>query len=128
MSDYRTNGNTLSSKQMQAIEALLVSPDATTAAIEAGVCKDTMYRYLKEPAFQTALRETQSAALEYIGVGLLTLAGKALRTLNDAMDNPSATVAVKVRAADAVLSHTLRVKELIDLESRMRSLEGGSKR
>jgi len=41
------------------IEALLTCRDTNTAIKEVGIAKDTLYRWMKEPAFVAALREAQ---------------------------------------------------------------------
>ncbi len=113
----------LTPKQYKAVRALLAAPDVTAAAKDAGVSRDTLYRWMGEPAFVAAVREAEADALAAVSRSLVRLATRAAATLEAAMDTPYAPVTVKVRAADAVLSRLLQVRELVTLEARVRELE-----
>ena len=42
-------------KKRRAVEALLTNPDVTQAAKAAGVSRNTLYRWMKEPDFMVAV-------------------------------------------------------------------------
>jgi phage terminase small subunit len=113
----------LTAKQRKCIEALLTKWDTTQAAAAAGVSRDTLYRWLKGPAFREELQNATRASLEALSRGLVTLGGQALDVLAATLDDPKANQAAKVRAADIILSKILSLRELIDLESRLSALE-----
>lgn len=113
----------LTLKQRKAITALMTQPDTAAAARAAGVSRDTLYRWLAEPAFQSALRKAEAAAIAAVSRSLVRLAERAAATLEGAMSDEAATASVRVRAADAVLGRLLQVRELVDLETRVQELE-----
>ncbi len=113
----------LTLKQRKAVTALLTEPDTTAAAKAAGVSRDTLYRWLAEPAFQAALRDAEAKAIAAVSRSLVRLAERAATTLDGAMTDPAAASSTKVRAADIVLARLLQVRELVDLEARVHDLE-----
>jgi len=114
---------TLSPKQRRTVAALLTEPDTTAAAKAAGVSRDTLYRWLAEPAFQAALRDAEASAIAAVSRSLVRLAERAAATLDGAMTDPAAASSTKVRAADIVLARLLQVRELVALETRVAELE-----
>jgi len=115
-------GENITPRQLQAVESLLVCGDITMAAKAAGVSRPTLYTWMKQPAFSAALRTAEQAALETLTKRLVVLGTKAVATLDSAMDS-SAPLAVRVRAADAVLSRLLQLHERVILEQRVAELE-----
>ncbi len=113
----------LTLKQRKAVTALLTTPDVTTAAKDAGVSRETVYKWMQLPAFQTALHEAEALALAAVSRRLVTLADTATATLEAAMSDTATPAATRVRAADAVLARLLQVRELVTLEERVRELE-----
>ena len=110
-------------RQRKAIETLLTTGSKTEAAKAAGVRRQTIYRWLKQPRFRAALVEAEGEALASLSQALVRLGDKAARTLDQAMDNDDATTSAKVRAADVVLSRLLQLRELVDFEKRLAELE-----
>ena len=49
-----SENQTLTTKQRKALEALLLTGEPTAAATAAGVHRDTIYRWLKQPVFRDA--------------------------------------------------------------------------
>ncbi len=113
----------LTLKQRKAVTALLTTPDVTAAAKDAGVSRETVYKWMRLPAFQTALHEAEAVALATVSRRLVTLADQATLTLEAAMTDITTPAATRVRAADAVLARLLQVRELVTLEERVRELE-----
>ena len=113
----------LTPKQNKAVTALLVMPDVTAAATAAGVSRDTVYKWLRDPAFQAVIRSAEAAALASVSRSLVGLADAAVGSLARAMNDESAPLSIRVRAADAVLGRLLQLRELVILEERVRELE-----
>ena len=113
----------LTAKQRKAVEALLTTGEVAAAAQAAGVSRDTLYRWLKQPAFLAAVREAEARALDDLSRLLVRLGRTATATLAKAMGDPSAPWATRVRAADAALGRLLQLRELATLESRVAELE-----
>lgn len=113
----------LTPKQRKAVEALLTTGEVTAAAQAAGVSKDTLYRWLKQPVFVEAVRVAEARALDDLSRLLVRLGRTAAATLAKAMNDPSTPWATRVRAADASLGRLLQLRELATLESRVTELE-----
>jgi phage terminase small subunit len=117
-----TSGN-LTTKQRKAIEALLLTGDVTAAAREAGVSRESIYRWLRQPVFLGAVREAEAQALDELSRLLVRLGRTAATTLAKAMSEETTPIATRVRAADAVLARLLQLRELATLEARVVELE-----
>lgn len=113
----------LTPKQRKAVEALLVTGDVTSAAREAGVSRESVYRWLKQPLFLEAVRDAEARALDELSRLLVRLGRTAATTLEEAMSAESTPVATRVRAADVVLGRLLQLRELATLETRVAELE-----
>ncbi|MGH2535114.1 MAG: hypothetical protein ACRDJW_22860 [Thermomicrobiales bacterium] len=122
MSTYQTHP-TLSPKQRKAVAALLTAGDVATAAQTAGVTRDTLYRWLKQPLFLEAVRAAEAQALADLSRVLEGLRRTAAGTLAKAMIDAATPAATRVRAADATLGRLLQLRELATLEARVAALE-----
>ncbi len=114
---------TLTSRQRQAIEALLATGDVTIAAQSVGVNRATLYRWMKQSAFVQAVHVAEADAVEDLSRMLVRLGRTAVATLAKAMSDPATPPATKVRAADATLTKLLQLRELATLEQRVAMLE-----
>jgi transposase-like protein len=114
---------TLTPRQRKAVEALLATGEVAAAAREVGVSRDTLYRWLKQPLFVEAVRETEARALDELSRLLVRLGRTATATLAKAMSDPATPAATRVRAADVTLSRLLQLRELATLEARVQALE-----
>jgi hypothetical protein len=118
-----SENRTLSTKQRKALEALLHSGDASHAAAEAGIARDTLYRWLRQPLFVAVLREAEAQAIDEISRVLIRLSKSAVGTLAQAMAEREGAIGPRIRAADITLSRLLQVRELAVLEDRLTALE-----
>jgi transposase-like protein len=110
-------------KQRKAIESLLLTGVVATAADAAGVTRNTLYRWLQQPAFRAALREAEAGAIDEVVRVLSRLSRSAVGTLAQAMAERDAPISPRIRAADITLSRLLQVRELTVLEDRLTALE-----
>lgn len=114
----------LSAKQKRAIAALLTAGNVRGASKIAHVGERTLFRWMGEECFARALQQAGDDALAAT-VRALTDAGTvAVLTLRGIMARPGAKDSDKRGAADAILSHMLRVRELAEIERRLAVLEG----
>jgi hypothetical protein len=113
----------LGSKKEGAILALLSQRSIEDAARVAGVGPRTLYRWMKEPAFDAAYRDGKRAAFSQSIARLHQMASAAVTTLGKAMVDPSTPPATRVRAADSILDHTAKAIELEEMEARLAALE-----
>jgi hypothetical protein len=118
-----SENTTLSPKQRKAIEALLQTGEVSHAATVAHVHRDTIYRWMKQPAFAAAVHEAEAQAIDEVSRVLIRLSRSAVGTLAQAMAERDAPIGPRIRAADITLSRLLQVRELATLEDRLTALE-----
>lgn len=114
----------LTPRQRRALESLLASGDVTEAARAANVARQTVHKWLQRPAFRAALDKAEADKLHGLQSALVRLGDKATSALGAELDGDSPMAAgARVRAADIVLSHLLKMRELVTLEDRIAALE-----
>lgn len=110
--------------QVLAIEALMTTKDYIEAAAKAGITRQTLRMWLREPDFRTALRAVQSELFEELSLGLLKLSQKAVEAFGSILETPTAPgSAIRRAAANDVITHAIKLRELIGLENRIEDLE-----
>jgi len=114
---------TLTPRQLRAINALLTRPTVAAAAGVLGVAPSTLYRWLNEPAFRSALAQAEGEAVAAAGRRLVALAQGALDELARAMTDAQTPAPTRVRAAEVVLGHLLKYREIVAFETRLDALE-----
>ena len=76
----------LTPAQRLAIAALVSGRTFSSAAIQAGVCRKTLYAWRQQPAFAAAVTELSREGLEAAATRARNLMLKATRTLGEAMN------------------------------------------
>lgn len=120
------HGEKLSRKQEALISALLLAPTLADAARLAGIGEVTAWRWLKDPAFQTAYREARRAVVQQAITQVQRATGDAVETLRSVMQDTTAPASARVAAAKAVLETAFKAVEVEDLEARLAILEAQS--
>jgi hypothetical protein len=105
------------------ILALLETSSVQKAAVSAGVSEATLWRRLKDPNFQDALREARREAFSRSIARLGQASGAAVTTLLRIMCDTKSPVPSRVRAAVSVLELAFRATELEDIQARLQRLE-----
>lgn len=114
----------LTSKQKAAIAALLEGQTQGGAARAAGVARQTLGKWLNNPDFAQALREGSDGAIRAASARLAALTEAAVDSIEASMTQPTTPGAsLRLRAADALLSHALRIREHADILERLSELE-----
>lgn len=103
---------TLTINQYAVIEGLLTCATKRGAARQAGVSRETIYRYLRDPDFIAELRAVQEAILSGVVASMVGLAEDSIKALQDILKSKNAVDAVKVRAALGWLTQMHRFSEL----------------
>ena len=116
----------LTPKQMKAVEALMLTGETASAATAAKVTRNTLYRWMKQPDFQAAVRDAEAQAIDEVSRVLIRLSKSAVGTLAAAMAERDAPIGPRIRAADITLSRLLQVRELAVLEDRLTALEAAA--
>ncbi len=102
--------------------ALACGLSAEQAAKQAGVSPATVYRRLRDPAFQTRAEELRHEMLTR-AAAMLTAAGvESVRTLADLL-KPAYAPAVRLNAARSILDLGVKLRSLVELEGRLIDLE-----
>jgi hypothetical protein len=115
--------NELTAKQSAAICALLSQPTIEKAAKAAKVGETTLHRWLSLPSFSAALKDARSRAIESTLTSLQAASGQAVETLRSVMADDEAQASAKVSAARTVLEMTLRARDQLDTEERLKAIE-----
>lgn len=121
MSENVSPGDTLTAQQRRAVRALLTCKTMAEAAISAQVSERTLYRWLQDADFRAALFSAEGELIDGATRRLLRLQDAAIDVLDDLLKAEGD--GVKLRAAQTVLDHLLRLRELRDIETRLASLE-----
>jgi hypothetical protein len=119
------NGNPdeLTTRQRKAVACLLSERNALAAAKAAGVGERTLFRWLADPVFRVAVREAEADAIDTASRRLVGLSDTAIDTLAGILTDEETAPALKLRAAQAILDHLLKLRELATVEARLAALE-----
>jgi len=115
-------GDGVTPKQIKAIENLVLLGDVASTAREVHVSRKTIYAWLKQPAFRTALAEAQQEALKAVCRQLLTLRQRVFRALGDGLARGE-SMSNRLRAVEVWLSKLPAWLQAADLEARVAELE-----
>lgn len=102
------HGTKLTRKQEATIAALLVEQTHAAAAAVAGVSVASLNRWLRKPAFQRDYRRARRQLVEHAVGRVQAAMGKAVDTLVEVTENKDHKAADRVRAAVALLEHSVR--------------------
>ena len=117
-----SNGK-IAPKQDKAIVALLSNRNIEEAAKACNIPPRTLYRWLREPAFDAAYREARRQAYGQSIARLQQGSTAAATTLLKVMVDAATPASTRVRAAESILTHAAKAIELEDIEARVAELE-----
>ena len=115
--------NELSQPQRTALYALISGANQSEAATQAGCSLRTMQRWVALPAFRQALSSSVDVTMSITVSRLSALTDTAIDVLQTTMHSESSTVSQRLRAANQVLGHVLRLAELSTVLNRIDELE-----
>ena len=113
----------LPQKQTKAIVSLMNCRTVSDAASQAGVNESTVWRWMRDQAFQEALREAKHQTVTQALLQIQQATGEAVATLRGIMVDDGVPTSSRVTAAKAVLDMALKAAKLEDLEARLMILE-----
>jgi hypothetical protein len=122
MSENPTEKKVITPNQRKAIECLLTTGNTTAAAESAGVNRSTIYRWMSDDGFLDSLHEAEREAVAALSRALSGLGDMASSALRDALQ-PHQKIATRLRASEIVIGNLLRLRELVDIEARLTTLE-----
>ena len=120
--DNKTNDNALSLKQFKAIPLLLTCSTREAVIKELEISSETLYRWMRDPAFKEELARQQNAVIQdalNVLRANMTKAAETLASLLDHEGNPE----LRRRVANDIISHVLKAKELEEIEERLQQVE-----
>ena len=117
------HGAKFGQKREQAIAALLSHRSVEEAAREVGISANTLLRWMKEPEFQTELREARRTVFTQAIGRLQDAAGAAATTVLKIMLDTNVPEATRLRATNIVFDQAAKGSEREDLEDRAAKLE-----
>ena len=120
---YEDNPGCLGTRKTRAVQALLQYGTKEKAAQEAGINVVTLWRWLKQPPFQEALRQARREAFSQDMGRLQQAALAAVSTLLRVMAGPDTPGSSKVQASRSVIELSQKSFELEDMEIRLARLE-----
>jgi len=109
-----------------AIAALLTQPTVGDAAREVGISADTLLRWLKVEEFQTAYRAARRDVFRQSVARLQHGTSEAATALLEIVVDGDTPPSVRVRAAEAILNHSLKAIEIEDIDARVAALEAAN--
>ena len=113
----------LNAKQTRALACLLAGLSVPAAAEAAGCSYQSIYNWLDKPEFRAALNQAQSEAIIRLSRVLINLGTDAADVLGEVIRDKNMPPAVRVRAADIVISNLLSLRENIEFDGRLSELE-----
>ena len=121
MAQAGTNGHDLASRQRRAIPHLVGSASYEAGCRKAGIGRSTLTKWLGQERFINALRAAESQSYREALVTIERATGEAAETLRALLtsDNES----IRLRAATELLAFSLKGREAVEVEDRLRALE-----
>lgn len=122
------HGEKLSRNQERAIAALLSHSTIRQAAQACGLGEATLWRWLQLPDFQQRYRAAQQTVFANAVAELQKGTQEAAEALRAVLQDATAKPGEKVAAARVILEFSLRTREALEIEERLRALEAAQQR
>lgn len=110
-------------RKERALVALIQSPTRAAAAKRAGIAERTLRDYCRDPEFSERYQNEQAALMESAIGAARARMGEAAAVLGSLMLDDSIPAQTRVNAANAILTHGLRLTERADVTERINHLE-----
>lgn len=111
----------LNNKQLKAIPILIASDTIEEAAQTIGIARTTLYSWMEKEEFNDAVKTARRKLLDKAMNKLINTSMKAVSTLESLLNADSE--AVRRAAANDILAHALKHRELSEIEDRLESVE-----
>ncbi len=103
--------------------ALLSSPTVRSAAEKCGVSERTIYKRLENESFKQRYDDERKATFKRCSEALQARLAGAVEAITEVMDGESSSPQTRLNAAEAVLRHSLKFKETLELADKVEELE-----
>jgi hypothetical protein len=107
----------------QLIELLAAGTTQTEAAKLAGCSPRTVGRRLADPEFAESVRQFRAATLESAAGRIGVMIDRALSTLEEIHADGQMAPAARIQAARCILEQSLKFRDSVELEQRLKTLE-----
>ena len=115
--------STLSANQLKAIKALVSHNSVTEAAEACKLGRQTLYRFMRDPLFDSELRKAKRILVNRAILSLQQSCRYAATALAQICRDAEAPPSARVAAAREILSQTMRAIEVESIEERLKALE-----
>ena len=112
----------MTSKQEQALAALMVCPTRKAAAAAAGISERTLRGYFKNEEFRTRYWEQYAEVIEDAARQSQQSLQRALAVFSEVMDDPEERAAVRLQAAHLAADYAMRLTEQADVMNELDKL------
>jgi hypothetical protein len=111
----------LTEKQRKAVISILEAKSISEGVKKAGISRTTFYEWLKTPGFKSEFSRQRNELIE-LGLDELKAAtGEAVKVLKGLLG--SKNEGIRFRAAESILTHVEKFKELEEIEKRLTEIE-----
>lgn len=107
----------------QLLEALLVHGGVRGAAGVCGISQNAIYKRLQDNAFRSRYDALQGVLVSSVAGYMATALSDAVEALVSVLNDSTTSSGLKVSAANALLSHTIRYVETASILRRLDALE-----
>lgn len=118
----RNDKNSLTTKQIKFIDAMLAEPTIEKACQKAGVSRATGHKYLKVAAVKKTLRIKQDEMMDKTTQMLYLASSNAVSVLSDIMLDNKVNPFIRTQAAKAILEQSYKTHEIFGVVRQIEEL------
>lgn len=118
----RNDKNSLTTKQIKYIDAMLTEPTIEKACQKAGVSRATGHKYLKVAAVKKTLRIKQDEMMDKTTQMLYLASSNAVTVLSDIMLDNKVNPFIRTQAAKAILEQSYKTHEIFGVVRQIEEL------
>lgn len=118
----RNDKNSLTTKQIKFIDAMLTEPTIEKACQKAGVSRATGHKYLKVAAVKKTLRIKQDEMMDKTTQMLYLASSNAVTVLSDIMLNTKVNPFIRTQAAKEILEQSYKTHEIFGVVRQIEEL------
>ena len=118
----RNDKNSLTTKQIKFIDAMLTEPTIEKACQKAGVSRATGRKYLKVAAVKKTLRTKQDEMMDKTTQMLYLASSNAVTVLSDIMLDNKVNPFIRTQAAKAILEQSYKTHEIFGVVRQIEEL------
>ncbi|HEM6558058.1 TPA: replication protein [Streptococcus suis] len=114
--------NSLTTKQVKFIDAMLIEPTIEKACEKAGIARATGHKYLNIAAVRKTLRIKQDEMMDKTTQMLYLASSNAVSVLNDIMMDSKVNPYIRTQAAKAILEQSYKTHEIFGVVRQIEEL------